>query len=449
MGEKKDKVERGQQQLIEENPKQEENAISEESPSLDKAPKQKDSFESENGRDKNIVAAMGYSLIRLLQRIPGVNRLPLHRMGPRRTAIGALLLTILIGGTIALMVANAGDTFAGEKSDPMLILTFKEKKWEIDLQKLGYDGEEISTVDQQKLLKQIEKIKEEVDQPRIDAKMEKLGQPIKPSQQGQQLDVEKIKKEWLPKLETYINKPQKLPVVIEEPLVTEEDLKQVGAKRIGSYVTYYNPGNVNRTTNLRLASEAIHDKVLSPGEVFSFNETVGERTVERGYRPATVIVSGEYSEGVGGGICQISSTLYNSVDNAGLKVVARQRHSKAVDYVPVGRDAAVAWGVIDFKFENTLSKPILIKTHMDNGKLTIQIYSTPDGEGQSNKSIPSAPKQSEQKTIQVDPGRTVSPGTSTPPRENNTNPPSSPGESSNDGNEDQGDNESSDDENNG
>ncbi len=414
MGEQKDKMEQGSELLSkEENLEQNPDAI-----------KTKDAVNEEH--KNGFIAKVGNSLLSFMQRIPGINRLPLHRLGPGRTVLGVLLLLLVFGGTVALMVSGIGDTFAGEKEDPKLILTFQEKKWEIDLQELGYDGKEISTVNQEQLIQKLEKIKKEIDQPKVDAKMEKVGEPIQPAQQGQKMDLEKIKQEWIPDLASLINKPQKLPVSIEKPQVTEEDLKRVEEKLIGSYVTYYNPGNVNRTTNLRLASEAIHNKVINPGELFSFNETVGQRTIDRGYKPATVIVSGEFSEGVGGGICQISSTLYNSVDKAGLKIVARQPHSKRVDYVPLGRDAAVAWGVIDFKFENSLEKPIVIKTNMNNGKLTIEVYTTPEVDVEVQKAIPAAPKQSEQKSIQVDPHQQVTPGSSTPPV--NTTPPATPSE---------------------
>ncbi len=421
MGEQKNKMEQGSKLLSEEeNLEQKPDAI-----------KITDAVNED--RNHGFIARIGNSLLSFMQRIPGINRLPLHRLGPRRTVLGALLLLLVFGSTVALMLSGVGDTFAGEKEDPKLILTFEDKKWEIDLLELGYDGKEISTINQKQLIQKLEKIKKEIDQPKVDAKMEKVGDPIQPAQQGQEMDLEKIKQEWIPNLEALINKPQKLPVSIEEPLVTEEDLKRVEEKLIGSYITYYNPGNVNRTTNLRLASQAIHNKVVNPGELFSFNETVGERTIARGYKPATVIVSGEFSEGVGGGICQISSTLYNSVDKAGLKIVARQPHSKRVDYVPPGRDAAVAWGVIDFKFENSLEKPIVIKTNMNNGKLTIEVYSTPDVDIDAGKSIPAAPKQSEQKSIQVDPQQPVTPGSSTPPV--NTTPPATQGEPSETGND--------------
>ncbi|MCQ6512826.1 VanW family protein, partial [Vibrio parahaemolyticus] len=96
----------------------------------------------------------------------------------------------------------------------------------------------------------------------------------------------------------------------------------------GEYVTFFSSNNKERNNNIYLAANAINNYVLFPGETFSFNKVVGERSAGKGYLPATVIVKGEYSEDLGGGICQVSSTLFNAVDNAGLKVVKRYSHSK-------------------------------------------------------------------------------------------------------------------------
>src|SRR5690606_24482567 len=114
-------------------------------------------------------------------------------------------------------------------------------------------------------------------------------------------------------------------------------------KLIGQYVTYYNSRNKNRSHNISLAAKSINNYVLFPGEVFSFNKVVGQRTISKGYMRAKVIVRGEFSEGIGGGICQVSSTLYNAADHAGLKIMQRYSHSRSVPYVPPGRDATVNW----------------------------------------------------------------------------------------------------------
>jgi vancomycin resistance protein YoaR len=158
--------------------------------------------------------------------------------------------------------------------------------------------------------------------------------------------------------------------------VDGELLIGLNEKVIGRYVTYYNPKNRNRSHNIELAARTLDSTVVFPGETFSFNRTIGQRTVERGYREAPVIVRGELSEGVGGGICQVSSTLFNAVDRAGLQIVERYAHSRNVAYVPPGRDATVSWYGPDFAFRNTLDQPVLIRAFAARGTMSVVLYST-------------------------------------------------------------------------
>lgn len=167
--------------------------------------------------------------------------------------------------------------------------------------------------------------------------------------------------------------PPMMPVL---PKVDAEVLESVSEKVIGSYATYYNYGNKNRSHNIALAAAALDSTVVFPGETFSFNKTVGKRTAERGYRQAPVIVRGELSEGIGGGICQVSSTLFNAVDNAGLQIVERYSHSRHVAYVPPGRDATVSWYGPDFVFRNTFDQPVLIRAHAAYGTVAVRILSS-------------------------------------------------------------------------
>lgn len=145
------------------------------------------------------------------------------------------------------------------------------------------------------------------------------------------------------------------------PKVDSELLSHIRTQRIGQYVTYFNSGNKSRTHNISLAAKAIDNHVVFPNETFSFNKVVGMRTPDKGYMKAPVIVRGELSEGVGGGICQVSSTLFNAVDRAGLEIVQRYSHSRRVPYVPPGRDATVSWGGPDLRFQNKYNQPVLIR----------------------------------------------------------------------------------------
>lgn len=172
------------------------------------------------------------------------------------------------------------------------------------------------------------------------------------------------------------------PLSIEAPRlkvhakVDSELLAHIRDKRIGYYVTFYNSRNKNRSHNVALAAQAINNTVVFPGEHFSFNRVVGMRTTAKGYRQAPIIVRGEYSEGIGGGICQVSSTLFNAVDRAGLAVKQRYSHSRHVPYVPPGRDATVSWGGPDFTFQNLYNQPVLIRAHAGGGQMTVAVYSS-------------------------------------------------------------------------
>lgn len=132
--------------------------------------------------------------------------------------------------------------------------------------------------------------------------------------------------------------------------------------------------NANRTTNLRLAANKINGTVLMPGETFSYNTIVGERTIAAGYRNAAIYENGQVVDGLGGGICQVSSTLYNSVLKTNLEIVERTNHMFLTTYSPGGLDATVAYGSLDFKFKNNRSYPIKIAASVENGYCTVQIY---------------------------------------------------------------------------
>lgn len=168
------------------------------------------------------------------------------------------------------------------------------------------------------------------------------------------------------------------PTMAVLPKVDAEILESVSERTIGRYATYYNYNNKNRSHNIALAAAALDSTVVFPGETFSFNKTVGKRTAEKGYREAAVIVRGELSEGIGGGICQVSSTLFNAADNAGMQIIERYSHSREVAYVPPGRDATVSWYGPDFAFRNPLDQPVLIRAHAAFGTMAVTIRSTAD-----------------------------------------------------------------------
>lgn len=147
-------------------------------------------------------------------------------------------------------------------------------------------------------------------------------------------------------------------------------------KTIGKYTTN-TTANSKRNTNVRLAAEAINGTIVYPGQEMSFNEVVGQRTVEKGYQPAGAYSGGEVVEEIGGGVCQVSTTLYNAVVRAGLKVSVRRSHTFAPSYVTPGMDATVSWGGPEFKFINSSSSAIGIRAAYSNQTVTVSIYGIP------------------------------------------------------------------------
>lgn len=172
-----------------------------------------------------------------------------------------------------------------------------------------------------------------------------------------------------------------IPLKVTNPKVTTEDLgTEAFPNVLGSFDTNYATSNRDRTTNLRLAANKINGTVLMPGETFSYNKVVGERTIEAGYKEAAIYSNGEVTNGLGGGICQITSTLYNAVLYANLEIVQRQNHTFVPSYVKGGRDATVVYGSIDFKFKNNRDYPIKIYASVSRGvaRITIRGLKTED-----------------------------------------------------------------------
>jgi vancomycin resistance protein YoaR len=159
------------------------------------------------------------------------------------------------------------------------------------------------------------------------------------------------------------------------PSLTTSQANAMGIKEcISKFSTSFDPGNKSRVHNIQEAANAIDGTILSPGETFSFNKTVGPRSTETGYLDAPVMVDNDLVPGIGGGICQVSSTLYNAVLLANLSVVARVNHSMAPAYVPAGRDATVAYDYIDFRFRNDGSSHVLIKFSVSKNTITSKVY---------------------------------------------------------------------------
>lgn len=216
----------------------------------------------------------------------------------------------------------------------------------------------------------IEKIHEEVYKEVKDAYYTKEPFTIYSEEDGIDFDVEAAKEMLSEEKEEY-----EITLNITKPKKT---VKEIGTEAfpdlLATFSTNYQASNVNRTTNLKLAAGKINGTVLLPNEEFSYNKVVGERTIAAGYKEAATFSNGQVVNGLGGGICQISSTLYDAVVMANLNVTTRRNHQFVTSYLPAGKDATVVWGSQDFKFVNTRKYPVRIVATVEGGVATIQIW---------------------------------------------------------------------------
>lgn len=245
--------------------------------------------------------------------------------------------------------------------------------------KNGYNLNLKVKFDNQKL-KDLEKnIVSMVERAPRDAYLE--GNYIRESQEGIKVNLEELEKEIINSLNSWNEEEYYLHIpltIIPAQYNTEDLLKELGiAQELSIYSTPLQNRDGNTIYNIKLASEKINGRIVKLGEVFSFNQIVGPAEKEDGFKEGTIIANGKFVNGYGGGVCQVSSTLYNSVLLANLLVIERYNHSiygEATTYVPLGRDAAVFYGFKDLKFKNNLSDTIAVFARVSGGMLTVSIY---------------------------------------------------------------------------
>ncbi len=229
---------------------------------------------------------------------------------------------------------------------------------------------EIPVIDKKPEQIDIEKIHNEVYQEAKDAYYTRNPFAVYPEVQGIDFDVEQAKQILAEEKEEYV-----IPLKITKPKVTLNDIgTEAFPDKLATFTTRYNSGDADRTTNLNIACRKINGKVVLAGDTFSYNKALGARTASAGYKNAKVYENGEVVDGIGGGICQISSTLYNAILMANLETVERRNHQFVPSYVTAGRDATVVYGMTDFKFKNTRQFPIRIVASAQGGIATVSIY---------------------------------------------------------------------------
>ena len=200
------------------------------------------------------------------------------------------------------------------------------------------------------------------------------------SQPGVTLDSEALYQRIIAALDRW----EKGVTVTADPIITEPEITTAEITERFTLISAYTTKTTsesNRNTNIRLACEAINGTALMPGQTFSFNEATGQRTTAKGYKSAGAIAAGQSIEEVGGGICQVSSTLFNAVARADLEITSRSPHAWPSTYVNIGEDATVNWPNLDFKFTNNTNSPVFIITYYKDRKMSAEIWGLSLGEG--------------------------------------------------------------------
>jgi vancomycin resistance protein YoaR len=202
---------------------------------------------------------------------------------------------------------------------------------------------------------------------------------VRPALPGLKLDVDAAKRAILAAALTPDDRVARLLVEQAQPERSTREARAMGITgRVAGYTTYYG-GDPNRIHNVQLVARLIDKALIAPGKVFSFNETTGERTEDKGFLEAPVIINGELENGLGGGVCQVSTTVFNAAFEAGLPIESRTNHALYISHYPQGRDATVNYPDIDLKFRNDTGNWLLVRTFVGAYALTVKLYGTPQG----------------------------------------------------------------------
>jgi vancomycin resistance protein YoaR len=220
-----------------------------------------------------------------------------------------------------------------------------------------------------------------VDRPPVDADfaITKSAIHVIPDRDGYSLDVPKSAQKVL-RAALVSERELRTAELVAEPTHAKVSAKDAEAMHItgiiAGYTTYYG-GDANRVHNVQLVAHLVDRHLIAPGETFSFNQTTGERTADKGFREAPVIINGELKTGLGGGVCQVSTTVFNAAYEAGLPITARTNHALYISHYPQGRDATVNYPDIDLRFINDTGHWLLLRTWVGSSSLTVALYGTP------------------------------------------------------------------------
>jgi vancomycin resistance protein YoaR len=244
------------------------------------------------------------------------------------------------------------------------------------------------------------------------------GVRVVPSRPGLGLDVPQSAARILAAASSVANRSATLVLAEQQPKRTTAAAQAMGITgTVGTYETFYG-GIANRIHNVQLVAHLVDHKFIAPGETFSFNGTTGERSAAKGFLEAPVIVNGELQTGLGGGVCQVSTTVFNAAYEAGLPITSRTNHALYISHYPLGRDATVDYPGIDLKFVNDTKHWLLLRTFVGSSSLTVDLYGTPQHRRVESTTAPltvvAAPPVQKTVDATLEPGEVVVDSSGTP-----------------------------------
>ena len=299
-----------------------------------------------------------------------------------------------LSGSTTLEAQTKIKDWAMDKLEETRVLLYNETEIPITLKDLGIEVDHQKTTEEIErnpgtalpsvlkidFLKASQELQEKLkkfSRPAKDAsyKIEKDKFVVNPAESGRTVDIDKLISDIQKVPLSDVPNRMCIPMVEVPASVTTEAAQSLAFDTIiGECTTKFVGTEKNRSVNLTAAAKAMDRKVIRPGETFSFNDTVGPREPGTGYKDAYVIVNGEYVQGTGGGVCQVSSTLFNAVLLGNLTILERVPHAVAISYVPQGQDATVNYPNIDFKFKNNTANMLYLRTEIKPGILSIRIW---------------------------------------------------------------------------
>ncbi|TEB17629.1 Vancomycin B-type resistance protein VanW [Pelotomaculum sp. FP] len=252
---------------------------------------------------------------------------------------------------------------------------WQEKK---QFQKTGLALSPVFEYDREKLSSQVGELADEIIVEPVDATFRVNSNDtvsIVPAKDGIGVDLDRLEKDINNFLGAGLKQEVNLTLIPVAPSRSTDFVESMKVDGLLSrYTTAFDPSKTSRSYNVSVAAQAFDELLIMPGHEVSFNKVVGPRSTEAGYKNAPVIVNNEFVDGPGGGVCQVSTTLYNCILLANLDIIERSSHSLPVSYVPIGRDATVVYDAIDMKFRNNTDSYLYIKSYVSGGQLTIKIY---------------------------------------------------------------------------